>query len=144
MKKYLVLIDYEWFSAKLSDIDISMIRESINGVNDEYYNIILDNGDIIEIGIIDQIKECCDENLILKITERCEVSYINEDTYNYDKEKEYISLRNYLYESHKDNFEEAVVDFINNFDSNNIYNCHDEFDGECLNSEVIKIEMVSA
>lgn len=76
-------------------------------------------------------------NVILRITERCLVSDENE--------KECFGLRHYLYLSDTSDTDESIVDFIKNFDTDNIIanSSNDEFDGECLGSEIIKIEVLS-
>lgn len=57
MKKYLLLIDDEWYTATLSEEDVIKIKEDIEGISfSSEYNIKLDNGDIIDIGIIDSVK----------------------------------------------------------------------------------------
>ena len=57
MKKYLLLIDEEWFDATLSDEEVTQIKEDIEGISAEECTIRLDNGEIVETGIIDKIKE---------------------------------------------------------------------------------------
>ena len=57
MKKYLLLIDDECYTATLSEEDVIKIKEDIEGISfSSEYNIKLDNGDIIDVGIIDSIK----------------------------------------------------------------------------------------
>ena len=56
IKKYLLLIDEEWFTATLSEEDVAKIKDDIKGISFNEYNIKLDNGDTIETGIIDSIK----------------------------------------------------------------------------------------
>ena len=69
--------------------------------------------------------------MLLKITETCITD--NNET----------GLRIYEYDafSERDKFEEAVIDFINNFDTDNILCCEDSFEGECHYSEVVCIEI---
>lgn len=57
MKKYLIQITEEYFTATLSDEDFNVVKENINGEHFSEYNIKLDNGEIIDCGIIDDIKE---------------------------------------------------------------------------------------
>lgn len=78
-----------------------------------------------------------ERNLILKITEKCLT--LNEH------EEECFGLRHYLYQTNKNMVNESIVDFIKNFDSDNILDGsnQDEFDGECLDSEILKIEVLS-
>ena len=57
MKKYLLLVDDEWYTATLSEEDVIKIKKDIEGISfGSEYNIKLDNGDIVDIGIIDSIK----------------------------------------------------------------------------------------
>lgn len=57
MKKYLLLIDEEWFEATLSNEEVVQIKEDIEGMSTKECTVKLDNGDIIETGIIDEIKD---------------------------------------------------------------------------------------
>lgn len=67
--------------------------------------------------------------ILLKIVEKCEI----------ENKKEKSNLRKYIYESNKDIFEDAVADFIFNFDADKIIDSEDEFESACLGSEVISI-----
>lgn len=72
--------------------------------------------------------------MILKITERC----LTKD----DNDNEYYGMRIYTYRSSKEDFLEAINDLETNFDSDNIIDSEDDFPNECLNSDVIRYEIV--
>ena len=74
--------------------------------------------------------------MIIKVTERCLVE--NEDG------KEGYGLRTYYYESDMKTLEEARIDCEENFDSDRILPCtsNDDFEGCCLDSDVINVEIV--
>lgn len=78
-----------------------------------------------------------ERNLILKITEKC----LTLD----ENEKECFGLRRYLYQSDKKAIDDAIVDFVKNFELDNIIDnsSDDDFAGECLDSEILKIEVLS-
>lgn len=80
--------------------------------------------------------------MILYIEELCEVDYINEDDEEEEIEKRQFAKRSYYYESQKDNLYDAILDFEQNFDSDNLYHNEDDFDGCCLDSVVTLIEEV--
>lgn len=67
----------------------------------------------------------------LKIIEVCEVQP-GEDGIT-------EGIREFCYSSKFDTFEKAVVDFINNFDGDNVYDSKDFFDGACSSSYVVSI-----
>lgn len=71
----------------------------------------------------------------LLITESC-ISDI-------DKENENLCTRTYLYEAPGETPEEAISNFIDNFDSNNIINetIVEDFSGACLNSTLSRIDI---
>lgn len=73
--------------------------------------------------------------MIFNIVEKCL-------TKNNNTGEEYFALRTYQYDSKSNNILEAKKEIDEYFDSSRILSnsCNDEFDGECLNSEVIKIE----
>lgn len=82
------------------------------------------------------------EKIELRVTEICKVSYINEEDFDKDFDEELYAKRMYTYVTDSCNFENAISDFINNFDIDCVRDCNDEFDGECLDSKVIKIEVL--
>lgn len=80
--------------------------------------------------------------IILKVTEICKVSYINEDNMEVEEEKDdNYALRTYSYLTNSSNATEAISECLNSFDIDNVFNCNDEFDGECLTSEILSIEV---
>lgn len=82
--------------------------------------------------------------IILKVTEMCKVSYINEYNMEVEEEKDNYALRTYLYLTKSSNVTEAISECLNSFDIDNVFNCDDEFDGECLTSEILNIEVCDA
>lgn len=74
-------------------------------------------------------------NLLVKVTERCLVE--NENGL------EHYALRHYVYMTKQNKLSDAIREIENNFNCDNILpnSCHDEFNGECLNSEVVKYEI---
>lgn len=74
--------------------------------------------------------------LVVKVTEKCLTTDNNG--------KECYSLRYYKYQTTKHNFLDAINEIENNFDCDNILanTSNDEFEGECLDSTVIKYELV--
>ena len=85
--------------------------------------------------------------MILKITEKClvgeEKEYNDRNFIGYEYE-EYYANRYYDYEVDTDNVSQAILEFLNNFDVDNIvqHTSHDDFDGECLSSEIFNIEVL--
>ena len=72
--------------------------------------------------------------MILKITEKCwteDFRFTNEFHY---REYEYITAT--------DDVVQAMKNFLFEFDTDSVFNCNDLFDGECLGSELVKIEVV--
>lgn len=58
MKKgYVLLVDDEWEFAELTKKDVERIKADINGEFAEQYLIKLSNGETVDVGIIDDIKE---------------------------------------------------------------------------------------
>lgn len=74
--------------------------------------------------------------MIIEVTEKC-LTVDNND-------KEYYALRHYQYETSATSFLEAIIELETNFELDNIIEktSHDEFDGECLDSQVVKVEIV--
>ena len=52
-------------------------------------------------------------------------------------------LRKYCYKSKENNLFKAIMDLENNFDESSIVWSNDDFDGECLDSKVIKYKALS-
>lgn len=79
--------------------------------------------------------------MLIKVRELCLVDCINEKDKN-----EYEDLkaeRIVIYESEKNNLLEAFTDYEENFDSDNIIENEDLFDGECLDTlKIISVEEV--
>lgn len=71
----------------------------------------------------------------IKVIEKCDVDG--------SERNENEGLRIVYYNSPKDTLLQALEDYENNFDSDNIYETYDEFDGECQDSEVIEISIIS-
>ena len=74
--------------------------------------------------------------MLIKVTEKCFV--LN------DKGESFHGARTYVYESTASDFNKVVKEIEENFDCNNIIEntSNDNFEGECLDSEVIKCEVV--
>ena len=72
--------------------------------------------------------------MIIKVTENC----LTQD----ENEKEFYALRVYEYETNKNTFKEAVIDLETNWNSDNVLSSEDEFEGDCLDSSVIKVEII--
>lgn len=74
--------------------------------------------------------------MLINVTEKCRVSYINEENKEEEMKWANYSFRIFSYKSQKDNFSDAVLDFILNFNEENcLYTdkgC--EYDGEFLES----------
>lgn len=74
--------------------------------------------------------------MLIRITEKCRVSYINEENKKEEEKKVNHSFRSFYYDSDKDNLNDAVVDMILNFDPDRGIdeNAECEYDGEYLES----------
>lgn len=72
--------------------------------------------------------------MILRVTEKCLTTNENDE--------EYYGLRCYDYETNKNNEKESILDLFQSFDTDNIIDSNDDFEGECLNSTIINIEIV--
>ena len=72
--------------------------------------------------------------MLIKVTEKCLL----------DDKIENYGIRTYVYETTTNNFDDAVKEIEENFDCDNIIEntSNDNFEGECLDSEVIKYEVV--
>ena len=55
LKDYKVLIDDKWYKTRLSKEEFELIQKDLRGEIGFAKDIILENGDIVEIGIIDDI-----------------------------------------------------------------------------------------
>ena len=71
------------------------------------------------------------------VVERCLVDYINEE--EPVSNTELYANRTVSYETDKDTLLEALADYTYNWDVDNVTDCNDDFDGECLDSEIISI-----
>lgn len=69
--------------------------------------------------------------MLLKVIEKCML----------DDEK--MGLRVYHYESNKNNLNDAKIDLLQNFDSDYIIYSDDDFEGDCLDSEILEITILS-
>jgi hypothetical protein len=56
-EKYVLLVDDKWVTAELTKEDVERIKEDIKGEYSEQYLITLENGESIDVGIIDEIRE---------------------------------------------------------------------------------------
>lgn len=72
--------------------------------------------------------------MILKVTERCWTEESEETNEFYYREYEYITAA--------DNVAQTLKNFLYEFDTDNVFNNNDLFDGECISSEIAKIEVV--
>lgn len=89
-----------------------------------------------------QIESLNKNTISLYVTELCEVSCIDEKDEDKDfSDEKLYEKRTYCYKTNSGNFEDAMLNFINDFDITCVKHCSDEFAGECLNSKVIKIEV---
>lgn len=55
-KQYNLLVDDNWETAQLTKKDYNIIIESLQGIYGKQYLIKLNNNDIVDVGIIDDIK----------------------------------------------------------------------------------------
>lgn len=69
--------------------------------------------------------------MLLKVIEKCML----------DDEK--MGLRVYHYKSNKNNLNDAKLDLLKNFDSDNIIYSDDDFEEDCLDSEILEITMLN-
>ena len=51
-----------------------------------------------------------------------------------------LGRREYIYETNKSTMKDALLDFVDNFNPNNVSENYDSFEGECLDSEIVSIE----
>ena len=72
--------------------------------------------------------------MILLITEKCWTDDFRFTGNFYERTYEYITAT--------DNVIEALKNFVFEFDINNVFNNNDMFEGECLGSEIVKIEVI--
>jgi hypothetical protein len=72
--------------------------------------------------------------MILLITERCWTNDFKFTKECYERTYEYVTAT--------DDVVEALKNFIFEFDSDNVFNTNDIFGDECLNSEIVKIEVI--
>ena len=80
--------------------------------------------------------------MIIKIKELCEVEYIDER--DSDAKGTNLAIRKIEYDSDKETLLEAFEQFENNFDIDNVVDCDDEFDGECLDTiKTLSVEELS-
>ena len=71
--------------------------------------------------------------MIIRITEKCEVEELQEGENN---------IREIEYYSECETLEDGLADYVENFDIENIESSDDGFEGECLDSEIIKCEIM--
>lgn len=64
-----------------------------------------------------------------QIIEKCQTSL-----------NEAFAQRTIIYNSDKENFVEALLDFLENFNFDNVEATYDDFDGECESSEIVSFE----
>lgn len=76
----------------------------------------------------------------MEIIERCEVDYINEGEIAKDTPR--YANRIVIYRTSKKNIKDAVADYIENWNITKIIRSYDEFDGCCLNSEIISSQFI--
>lgn len=81
------------------------------------------------------------KGLKLEITEICLVDCIDEND-SVDESVKLYAKRCYIYNSSKTNTEDAILDYIENFNIDNVSHSVDYFAGECLDSylESIKVQ----
>lgn len=72
--------------------------------------------------------------MILLITEKCWTDDFGFTGNFYERTYEYITAT--------DNVIDALKNFVFEFDTDNVFNNNDMFEGECLGSEIIKIEVI--
>ena len=77
-------------------------------------------------------KKRMDVKMLIRVIEKCLVKNL--------ENKEEFAFRTYFYESDGLTLLEAIEDYTKNFDIDNVIDCHDDFEGECLESTVVKIE----
>lgn len=73
--------------------------------------------------------------MLIKVSEKCLIGD------NYYKGKKY-GLRQYIYKSNKPSLSQCIRDIEQNFNSDNIVSSVDYFKKECLDSEIIRYELV--
>lgn len=71
--------------------------------------------------------------MVIMVTEKCLTTN--------DDDVEYYGIRQYKYECKSDNLLDAFTEMEKGFDCDNIFDSNDFFPGECLDSEVIKVEV---
>ncbi|WP_346961324.1 hypothetical protein [Clostridium sp.] len=77
--------------------------------------------------------------MIIKVTEKCWIESQEVDKQTpYDK----IGIRTYTYESDGDDLKTAFNNMEDNFDSDKVIRSDDDFEEGCLDSIVIKVELV--
>lgn len=72
--------------------------------------------------------------MILLITEKCWTDDFKFTGNFYERTYEYITAT--------DNVIDALKNFVFEFSTDNVFNNNDMFEGECLGSEIIKIEVI--
>lgn len=73
--------------------------------------------------------------MLLSIIEKCLTIDLNTD-------KEFYGKRIYLYESESDNSEEAMLEVLTDFKVENIIECEDDFEGDCLTGYIVEIRIL--
>ena len=80
--------------------------------------------------------------MIIEVKELCWVEYIKEEDMDEENSEKLTAVRTVIYQSKKETLLEAFKDYDSkNFDTDNIINSDDEFEGECL--DLVKYLSVS-
>lgn len=64
----------------------------------------------------------------LKIVEKCKI-----------EDRDIEGIRIVYYKSSKKTLLDALNDYTNNFDSNNVHDTYDKFEGKCLSSRAVEV-----
>lgn len=72
--------------------------------------------------------------MILLITEKCWTDDFRFTGNFYERTYEYVTVA--------DSVVDALKNFVFEFNTDNVFNNNDMFEGECLGSEIVKIEVI--
>lgn len=74
--------------------------------------------------------------MLIKVTQKCLVSYVKEEDKNTADDKGMVSFRHWYYHSDKETFLEAINEIVNDFDVDKASgeNEETEYDGEFLDN----------
>ena len=72
--------------------------------------------------------------MILRITEKCWTEDFRFTNKYYERTYEYVTQTGEVIQ--------ALKEFLFDFETDHVFNCNDEFEGECLGSEIVKIEVI--